>query len=60
LDVTEPLKKILTGMNPAASLARTNRWELIAMSGSEFIRGAVSLCGLLLFCALAIAGAFPQ
>jgi hypothetical protein len=53
-------QKILTGVNPADSLARNTEWESIAMSGSEFIRGAVSLCGLLLFCALAIAGAFPH
>lgn len=32
----------------------------VHMLRSELIRGALSLCGLLLFCALAIAGAFPQ
>lgn len=30
------------------------------MSGSEFLRGAVAFCGLLVFCVLAITGAFPH
>ena len=33
---------------------------LDAMLRSELVRGAISFCGLLLLCALAIAGAFPH
>jgi hypothetical protein len=33
---------------------------LLQLWGSEFFRGAVSFGGLLVFCALAIAGAFPN
>jgi hypothetical protein len=30
------------------------------MHRSELVRGAISLCGLLLFCVLAVAGALSQ